>query len=142
MTTSKTGLALIAAHEGLKLKAYLCPAGVPTIGYGHTKGVRMGDTITPDQADKFLREDSADAEKAVNAQGLKINQNQYDALVSFTFNVGVGNFGKSTLLKKVKANADDPAIRNEFARWNKGGGKVLPGLTRRRKEEADLYFKK
>lgn len=142
MTTSKTGLALIAAHEGLKLKAYLCPAGVPTIGYGHTKGVRMGDTITPDQADKFLREDLADAEKAVNAQGLKINQNQYDALVSFTFNVGVGNFGKSTLLKKVKANADDPAIRNEFARWNKGGGKVLPGLTRRRKEEADLYFKK
>lgn len=142
MTTSKTGLALIAAHEGLKLKAYLCPAGVPTIGYGHTKGVRMGDTITPDQADKFLREDSADAEKAVNAQNLKINQNQYDALVSFTFNVGVGNFGKSTLLKKVKANADDPAIRNEFARWNKGGGKVLPGLTRRRKEEADLYFKK
>lgn len=142
MTTSKTGLALIAAHEGLKLKAYLCPAGVPTIGYGHTKGVRMGDTITPDQADEFLREDLADAEKAVNAQGLKINQNQYDALVSFTFNVGVGNFGKSTLLKKVKANADDPAIRNEFARWNKGGGKVLPGLTRRRKEEADLYFKK
>lgn len=142
MTTSKTGLALIAAHEELKLKAYLCPAGVPTIGYGHTKGVRMGDTITPDQADKFLREDLADAEKAVNAQGLKINQNQYDALVSFTFNVGVGNFGKSTLLKKVKANADDPAIRNEFARWNKGGGKVLPGLTRRRKEEADLYFKK
>lgn len=142
MTTSKQGLALIAAHEGLKLKAYLCPAGVPTIGYGHTKGVRMGDTITPDQADKFLREDLADAEKAVNAQGLKINQNQYDALVSFTFNVGVGNFGKSTLLKKVKANADDPAIRNEFARWNKGGGKVLPGLTRRRKEEADLYFKK
>lgn len=142
MTTSKQGLALIAAHEGLKLKAYLCPAGVPTIGYGHTKGVRMGDTITPDQADKFLREDLADAEKAVNAQGLKINQNQYDALVSFTFNVGVGNFGKSTLLKKVKANADDPAIRNEFARWNKGGGKVLPGLTRRRKDEADLYFKK
>lgn len=142
MTTSKQGLALIAAHEGLKLKAYLCPAGVPTIGYGHTKGVRMGDTITPDQADKFLREDLVDAEKAVNAQGLKINQNQYDALVSFTFNVGVGNFGKSTLLKKVKANADDPAIRNEFARWNKGGGKVLPGLTRRRKEEADLYFKK
>ena len=142
MTTSKTGLALIAAHESLRLKAYLCPTGVPTIGYGHTKGVRMGDTITPDQADKFLREDSADAEKAVNAQGLKINQNQFDALVSFTFNVGVGNFGKSTLLKKVKANADDPAIRNEFARWNKGGGKVLPGLTRRRKEEADLYFKK
>lgn len=142
MTTSKTGLALIAAHEGLKLNAYLCPAGVPTIGYGHTKGVRMGDTITPDQADEFLREDLADAEKAVNAQGLKINQNQYDALVSFTFNVGVGNFGKSTLLKKVKANADDPAIRNEFARWNKGGGKVLPGLTRRRKDEADLYFKK
>lgn len=142
MTTSKQGLALIAAHESLRLKAYLCPAGVPTIGYGHTKGVRMGDTITPDQADKFLREDSADAEKAVNAQDLKINQNQYDALVSFTFNVGVGNFGKSTLLKKVKANPDDPAIRNEFARWNKGGGKVLPGLTRRRKEEADLYFKK
>lgn len=142
MTTSKTGLALIAAHEGLKLEAYLCPAGVPTIGYGHTKGVRMGDTITPDQADKFLREDLADAEKAVNSQSLKINQNQYDALVCFTFNVGVGNFGKSTLLKKVKANADDPAIRNEFARWNKGGGKVLPGLTRRRKEEADLYFKK
>lgn len=142
MRIGVTGLNLIKSFEGCSFVAYKCPANIWTIGFGHTKGVKEGMRISESQAEAFLQEDLADAEKAVNSQSLKINQNQYDALVSFTFNVGVGNFGKSTLLKKVKANADDPAIRNEFARWNKGGGKVLPGLTRRRKEEADLYFKK
>jgi lysozyme len=97
------------------------------------------------QAENFLREDLKTSENEVSKKLPSINQNQFDALVSFVFNVGVGNFRNSTLLKKAKANAGDVTIRAEFARWNKacvnGALKELPGLTRRRKEEADLYFK-
>lgn len=142
MKIAITGVKLIQYFEGLELKAYKCPAGVWTIGYGHTKGVKQGDVITPDQATAYLQADLADAEKTVNSQNLKINQNQYDALVSFTFNVGTGNFLKSTLLKKVKINPDDTSIRSEFAKWKYGSGEVLPGLVRRREAEANLYFKK
>lgn len=142
MKIAITGVKLIQDFEGLELKAYKCPAGVWTIGYGHTKGVKQGDVITPAQATAYLQADLADAEKTVNSQNLKINQNQYDALVSFTFNVGTGNFLKSTLLKKVKINPDDTSIRSEFAKWKYGSGKVLPGLVRRREAEANLYFKK
>ena len=138
MKIAVTGVKLIQDFEGLELKAYKCPAGVWTIGYGHTKGVKQGDVITPAQATAYLQADLADAEKAVNSQNLKINQNQYDALVSFTFNVGTGNFQKSTLLKKVKINPDDTSIRSEFAKWKYGSGKVLPGLVRRREAEANL----
>lgn len=142
MKIATTGVKLIQDFEGLELKAYKCPAGVWTIGYGHTKGVKQGDVITPAQATAYLQADLTDAEKAVNSQNLRINQNQYDALVSFTFNVGTGNFLKSTLLKKVKINPDDTSIRSEFAKWKYGSGKVLPGLVRRREAEANLYFKK
>lgn len=142
MKIATTGVKLIQDFEGLELKAYKCPAGVWTIGYGHTKGVKQGDVITPAQATAYLQADLTDAEKAVNSQNLRINQNQYDALVSFTFNVGTGNFLKSTLLKKVKINPDDTSIRSEFAKWKYGSGKVLPGLVRRRESEANLYFKK
>lgn len=142
MKIAITGVKLIQEFEGLELKAYKCPAGVWTIGYGHTKGVKQGDVITPAQATAYLQADLADAEKAVNSQNLKISQNQYDALVSFTFNVGTGNFLKSTLLKKVKINPDETSIRSEFAKWKYGSGKVLPGLVRRREAEANLYFKK
>nr|WP_297164289.1 lysozyme [uncultured Dysgonomonas sp.] len=142
MKIAITGVKLIQDFEGLELKAYKCPAGVWTIGYGHTKGVKQGDVITPAQATAYLQADLADAEKTVNSQNLKINQNQYDALVSFTFNVGTGNFLKSTLLKKVKINPDDTSIRSEFAKWKYGSEKVLPGLVRRREAEANLYFKK
>ncbi|NDW10456.1 lysozyme [Dysgonomonas sp. 520] len=145
MKTSNSGVDFIRSHEGLVLTAYKCPAGVWTIGYGHTKGVKQGDRITEKEAIEYLKEDLEDSEKAVSSQNLKLNQNQFDALVSFTFNVGSGNFKSSTLLKKAKANPNDPTIRNEFAKWNKAKVKgvltALPGLTRRRKEEADLYFK-
>ena len=140
MRTSRKGIEFIKAHEGLRLDAYLCPAGVPTIGYGHTYNVKMGDRITEEQAEKFLIDDLAVAEREVNRYGFDLTQNQFDALVSFVFNVGVGNFRSSTLLKRLKANPNDPDIANQFKRWVYGNGKVLPGLVRRRNEEAKLYF--
>lgn len=140
MKTSQQGISLIKSFENLELKAYKCPASIWTIGYGHTKGVKAGQVITEQQADKFLAEDLADAEKAVNDQGLAFNQNQFDALVSFTFNVGVGAFKRSTLLRKAKADVNDATIRGEFARWDKSNGEVLKGLTRRRASESTLYF--
>ena len=140
MRISRTGIELIKAHEGLRLAAYICPSGVPTIGYGHTYNVKMGDRITEEQAEKFLIDDLAVAEREVNRYGLNLTQNQFDALVSFVFNVGVGNFRSSTLLKRLKANPNDPDIANQFKKWVYGGGKVLPGLVRRRNEEAKLYF--
>jgi len=97
--------------------------------------------ISEQQAETMLRNDLMTAENSVNNQKLDINQNQFDALVSFVFNCGSGNFAKSTLLKKIKVNPHDPLITKWFAVWNKGGGKVLSGLVRRRKEEIELYFK-
>lgn len=141
MKTSQQGVDLIKAHEGFRLNAYLCPAGVPTIGYGHTKDVKLGDKITSEQAEKFLIEDLVTAENEANKHNLNINQNQFDALVSFIFNVGVGNFRKSTLLKRLKANPNDTDIEVQFNRWIYGGGKILPGLVKRRKAEAELYFR-
>jgi lysozyme len=140
MKTSQKGINLIKRFEGLVSKAYLCPAGVWTIGYGHTKGVKSGMVISELQADYFLKEDVVDAENAINKHGLCFNQNQFDALVSFVFNIGAGNFEKSILFKKIKANPSDPAIRAEFAKWKLAGGQVLPGLEKRRSAEADLYF--
>jgi lysozyme len=140
MKTSRTGIELIKAHEGLRLNAYLCPAGIATIGYGHTYNVKMGDKITEGEAEKFLIDDLIVAETEVNRYGLNINQNQYDALVSFVYNVGAGNFRSSTLLKRLKENPNDPDIKKQFKRWVHGGGKVLPGLIRRRNDESKLYF--
>lgn len=140
MKTSDKGITLIKTFEGLVLTAYKCPAGIWTIGYGHTKDVKQGQTITASQAVEFLKQDLQVFEKAVNTQNLNLNQNQFDALVSFTYNVGSGNFQKSTLLKKAKLNVNDPTIANEFAKWNKGGGRVLPGLVKRRESESKLYF--
>lgn len=142
MTTSERGLSLIKSFEGLRLESYLCPAKVWTIGYGHTSGVKQGQTIIEEQAEQFLKDDLLTFEKAVLAHNLKLNQNQFDALVSFTYNVGGGNLNKSTLLRKVKDNPTDASIRNEFMKWNKANGKALAGLTRRRNAEADLYFGK
>lgn len=141
-TTSQNGIALVKRHEGLRLTAYKCPAGVWTIGYGHTRGVKEGMTITEAQAEAFLRQDLKTAESAVNRQLSNITQNQFDALVSFTFNVGVGAFERSTLLRKAKENPADLSIRTEFKRWNKAGNICLPGLAMRRNEEANLYFTK
>lgn len=143
MKTSNEGLELIRRHEGCRLEAYRCPAGVLTIGYGHTgSDVTEGMRITAAQATELLRKDVAWAEEAVNRERLNIGQRQFDALVSFVYNVGAANFKSSTLLRKIKANPEAQDIRDEFAKWNKTGGRVLPGLTARRKAEADLYFKK
>lgn len=138
------GLALIKRFEGLKLHAYVCPAGVPTIGYGHTRSVTMQDvvnsrTITEAEAERLLREDLGTFEAAVGALvKVILNDNQFAALVAFTFNVGVGAFRNSTLLKKINAR-EFSEVRAQLARWNKAGGKVLPGLTKRRAAEADLF---
>ena len=142
MKTSNKGIELVKQHEGFRARAYKCPADVWTIGYGHTRGVNNGDVITKEQGERFLRQDLQTAEQAVNSQGLVLNQNQFDALVSFVFNVGSGNFTRSTLLRKLNVNTNDPTISYEFSRWKHGGGKVLPGLVRRRKEEAELYLNK
>lgn len=144
MVPSKEIKDKIKRWEGCRLTAYRCPAGVLTIGYGHTgPGVKEGMTITQKQADETFESDLLEFTSNVRRLlpcGLK--QCQFDALISFAYNCGSGNLGKSTLLKKVKANPDDPTIRTEFMKWNKAGGKVLAGLTKRRAAEADHYFGK
>ena len=151
MKASKSAYVLIHTFEGCRLHAYKCPSGVWTIGWGHTAGVYEGMTITREKANELLKKDVAIFEDHLNyalglddagrmPNGLPISQHQFDALLSFTFNVGTGNLARSTLLRKVKANPKDLSIRGEFSRWVYGGGKRLPGLVRRRKMEADLYF--
>ena len=146
MKTSNKGVEFIKRHEGFRNSAYKCPAGVWTIGYGHTSGVNSGDVITAMEGGRLLRHDLAHAEAVVNNQRVDLTQNQFDALVSFVFNVGSGNFAKSTLLRKLKVDANDPTIASEFRKWDKarqnGILKVLPGLAKRRAEEANLYFTK
>jgi lysozyme len=140
MKTSYIGRKLIKSFEGYRSEAYICPAGKLTIGYGHTSGVKEGDTCTEEQADIYLQEDLQWAEKAVNAQNLRLSQFQFDALVSFVYNVGSGNFQESTLLKRIKANPKDyAAIEEEWKRWKYSKGKVLKGLVRRRAAEYELY---
>lgn len=140
------GLSLIKQFEGLLLKPYKCPAGIPTIGYGATYypsglKVTMNDkAITEGQASTMLMNMLKTYEKSVDSFCRDdINQNQFDALVSFSYNVGVNALKNSTLLKKVNKDPNDPTIRAEFMKWNKAGGKVLKGLTNRRIAEADLY---
>jgi len=137
------GLSLIKEFEGLRLKAYPDPAtgGEPiTIGWGHTGGVPLGLTISEAQAEGFLRSDLVRFEKAVNRLAPKTTKNQFDALVSFAFNLGEGNLEKSTLLRAHNAGNYEGA-RSEFLRWNRANGKVMAGLTRRREAEAALYAK-
>ena len=140
MKTSPKGIALIKEFEGLRLKAYKCPGGVWTIGYGHTTGVKPGMVISEAQAEEYLKADLIAFERYLNGLGLALNQNQFDALVSFIYNVGTGNFSNSTLLRKVRANPQDNSIMDEFLRWVYSKGRVLPGLQRRRLAEMKLYF--
>ena len=147
MKLNKAGADLIKSFEGLRLDAYLCSAGKPTVGFGSTffedgTPVKLGDKITKERADSLFEKVSDSF--AAKVKGLiksDINENQFSALVSFSFNVGIGNLKSSTLLKKVNANPMDASIRNEFLKWNRASGKVLAGLTRRREAEANLYFK-
>ena len=140
MKTSHKGIALIKEFEGLRLKAYKCPGGVWTIGYGHTAGVQPGMVISEAQAEEYLMADLIASEKYLNDLRLAINQNQFDALISFIYNVGTGNFSRSTLLRKVRANPQDNSIMDEFLRWVYSKGRVLPGLQRRRLAEMKQYF--
>ncbi|MFA5715356.1 MAG: lysozyme [Candidatus Paceibacterota bacterium] len=140
MTTSQRGIDLIKHFEGLRLEAYQDSVGVWTIGYGHTENVYPGRVIDEYGADILLKDDLKRFEAGIDKLALSINQNQYDALVSFAFNLGLGNLSKSTLLKKVRVNPNDPTIADEFVKWIRAGGKVLPGLLTRRKAEAVLYF--
>lgn len=143
--TSEAGKNLIKEFEGFRATAYICPAGVVTVGYGTTriqgKAVQLGTTITTDEADMLLEEDLKSFEDAVNQNVREeISQNQFDALVAFVYNVGAGNFKKSTLLKKINAGEFNQAA-DEFLKWNKAGGKVLKGLTRRRTAERELFLR-
>ena len=133
MKTSNKGIELIKSFEGCCLNAYKCPAGIWTIGYGHTFGVKEGQVITQEQAEKYLIEDLTEYELYVMETGLKLNQNQFDALVSFTCNCGVGN------LKKLINNRDIPEIADALLLYNKANGKVLTGLVRRREAERALF---
>lgn len=141
MKTSKQGIELIKRFEGLRLKAYRCPAGVLTIGWGHTGGVIADMVIDRAEAERLLVEDVAVAERCVNADDVGLRQNQFDALVSFVFNVGIANYRESTLRRMVLADADNPAIAKEFMRWVYAKGKRLLGLVRRREAESEMYVK-
>ena len=157
MTLDNKGYLLIAQFEGLRLKPYLCSAGVPTIGYGSTfypsgRKVTMSDKpITQETAFWMLKQVANMFAKDVDSLVTSnINQNQFNALVSFAFNLGSDidadnipeGLGDSRLLKRVNANPNDPEIAREFVKWNKAGGRVLDGLTKRRLKEAELYFTK
>lgn len=140
MKVSQNGINLIKKFEGCELKPYLCPAGVLTIGYGHTKGVKKGTTITYEQAEQYLKEDIAPCERVLNAMNVNFRQNQFDALISWLFNLGAGNFNSSTLKKYIVANKSDEEITDQIIRWNKSGGKPLNGLSRRRVAEANMFL--
>lgn len=139
MHISEKGLALIRQAEGLRLSAYKCPAGIATIGYGHTAGVKMGQSIDKAEAERLLRGDVASFELSVlGIVSVPLSQGQFDALVSFAYNLGASALKGSTLLRLLNAGLYADAA-NQFGRWNKAGGKVLAGLTARRAAERALF---
>jgi lysozyme len=142
MRTGRDGVELIRHFEGCRFDAYLCPAGVWTIGYGHTAGVKEGDSIDQEAAEAFLIEDLETFEQAVTRLvEVPLTQQQFDALVSWTFNLGAGNLAESTLLKKLN-NYQYAEVPEQMMRWVRAGGKVLDGLVRRRAAEAALFQSK
>lgn len=138
MKTSSLGRQIIKDAEGLRLKAYLCPAKVWTIGVGHTGGVKEGDVITEARADELLAHDLERFEHAVMRLCPETTQGQFDALTSFAFNLGEGALEKSTL-RKLHNAGQYSAAANEFGKWTKAGGRELEGLVRRRAAEAKRY---
>ena len=140
MNISKKGIDLIKRYEGCRLKAYKCPAGVWTIGYGHTNNVRPDDIITQDDAEELLKRDLKVHEDNVKrVVKIALTQNQSDALVSFEYNVGYGAFANSTLLKLLNAGNYNGASK-QFERWVYAGDRVLEGLVKRRKAERELFL--
>ena len=141
MEISQEGISLIKKFEGCELESYQCAAGVWTIGYGSTHGVTNGMVITHERAEMLLMEDIADYEQAVNELvKLPLKQNEFDALVAWTFNLGATNLKNSTLLKVLNSSHKDwNDVSAQIKRWNKAGGKVLQGLIRRREAEALLF---
>ncbi len=147
MNCSVRGIELIKHFEGLRLNAYLCSGGIPTIGYGSTfysdgRRVNLGDIVTHQEANELLMETISQFERDVSEllSGIPVNQNQFDALVSFAFNLGIASLAQSTLFNKVEANHNDTSIAEEFERWVLAGGQRINGLVIRRKKEAELYF--
>ena len=140
MTTSRNGLQLIKDFEGLRLESYKCPAGVWTIGYGHTKGVKPNVVIDQMRAEDLLIEDIAPIERMLNKLGINFRQECFDALVSWNFNLGEGAFRNSTLLKKIVADAPDEEITDEIVKWVNANKKPLLGLKIRSIAEANMFL--
>ena len=140
MKISNDCVNLVKQFEGFEANAYKCPAGVWTIGYGHTLNVHPNDVITEAQASKLLEEELQEYAAKVTKIVPTANQNQFDALVSFAYNLGVNALGTSTLLKK-HLKGDYTGAQAEFLRWDKANGRVLTGLTKRRQQESTLYGK-
>lgn len=141
MKPSKDCVELVKHFEGFESEAYLCPANVWTIGYGRTRNVQEGDRVSELQAERDLLEELEEfGQQVLGVVQVDLTQSEFDALTSWTYNLGVGNLNSSTLLKKLNAG-DKNSVPSEMLRWNKASGKVLAGLTRRRQAEADLWTK-
>ena len=140
MKVSENLMTQLMVMEGLSLEAYEDCAGVPTIGYGHTKNVKMGDRISKYWAKELLKDDVREVAQQVQELNVAQTQGQFDALVSFTFNLGIGRLKSSTLLKVIREGGSKNAIKKEFKRWVYAGGKKLRGLELRREWEAKRFF--
>lgn len=138
MRASDILIEAIKGFEGFRAEAYKCPAGVWTIGYGHTGGVKKGQRVSPARAEELLLADLRSAEESVSRLGVAKTQGQYDALVDLTYNCG--DMSKSTLVRKIREGAGKDEITKEFMRWVHSDGKVLPGLMKRRAWDADRFF--
>ena len=139
LKTSQEGISLIKSFDGCELTAYRCSADVPTIGYGHTAGVSDGDTCTQEEAESMLAEDLVEFEDYVkNYVESELQQNEFDALVAWTYNLGPANLKESTMLKELNSGNFEEVPR-QMKRWNRAGGEVLDGLIRRREAESRLF---
>jgi len=139
LKTSQEGISLIKSFEGCELTAYRCSANVPTIGFGHTAGVSDGDTCTQEEAETMLAEDLEEFEDYVkNYVESELQQNEFDALVAWTYNLGPANLKESTMLKELNSGNFEEVPR-QMKRWNRAGGEVLDGLIRRREAESRLF---
>lgn len=141
MKTNPAGISIIKRYESLRLFAYYCPAGILTIGYGHTgQDVKSGMQISEHMAEELLKSDLERFEKEIlSLLKVTVSENQFSALVSLVFNIGPGNFSESTLLKYLNKGLIIPAA-NEFEKWNRSNKKILVGLKKRRQEEKELFL--